>query len=312
MTWMRWLSALIIASVFASAGAVPDTAAAEPALTICNGPDEPIVILVLGIDWRHPGYLYGLSDTIMVLRVDFRTRSVRVMGFPRDMWVQIPGIEEETGRTHGKLNQAYFFGTEGMGYYDGEGYGAGLVMETMKADWDLDVDHYLVLNMRVFRDVIDALGGIKVYNPSPVYTFHNKKPKYLAGGMFFGGKEALAYARTRDLTRNVLDRVDRQEIILRAIFDQVWTPEVIPHIPELIASYRGNVLTDMHLAEISKFLCLAAHVGEEGIFYTRIPHEILYQPDWEGAVWLEKEEGAVKEWIATFMSPEGFDNPGEQ
>jgi len=311
MSWKRLAVFLILASLLASVWAVVPTRTAEAGQGICNGPDEPLYILVVGIDWRHPGYLYGLADTIMVFRVDFQARDVRVMGFPRDMWVQIPGIEDKADRTHGKLNQAYFFGTEGMGYYDGDGYGAGLLMETMRVNWDLEIDHYLVLNMRAFRDVIDAMGGIKVYNPSPVYSFHNKKPKYLAGGMVMGGREALMYARTRDLTRNVLDRVDRHEIMLKAICEQAWSLEVIPHIPELVASYRGNVLTDMHLARISQLLCLSASLNPENIQYTRIPHKILYQPDWEGAVWLEKEKGAVKEWIATFQSPQGLPSSEE-
>mgnify|MGYP006287272447 CR=1 FL=1 len=306
MTWKRLLLIFLIVSSLSAAWTVNPVQALEGGRGICNGPDEPIYILVLGIDWRHPGYLYGLADTIMVFRVDFQARDVRVMGFPRDMWVEIPGIEDKADRTHGKLNQAYFFGTEGMGYYDGEGYGAGLLSETMRVNWDLEIDHYLVLNMRVFRDVIDAMGGIKVYNPSPVYSFHSKKPKYLAGGMVMGGREALMYARTRDLTRNVLDRVDRHEIMLKAICEQAWSLEVIPHIPELIASYRGNVFTDMHLSRISQLLCLSASVDQESIQYTRIPHNILYQPDWEGAVWLEKEEGAIKEWIAAFQSPDGL------
>jgi LCP family protein required for cell wall assembly len=269
---------------------------------ICNGPDEVMTILVIGADTRSVGYLYGLADTIMVFRVDFKNREVSVIGFPRDLWVEIPDVEEDNGRTHGKLNQAYFFGTEGMGYYDGPGYGAGLMQATFKHNWGFEIDHYIVINMRIFRDVIDAVGGIKVYNPAPVYSYHQKnKPKVLTGGYYFSGNDALLYARYRD-PRNVNDRVDRHAIILKALFEQIFSISMIPKIPEVIGLYKGNILTDMHLAEISQFLCLAARMEEDGIKFTRIPKDDLYIPDWEGFVWLEKEPGTIEVLLNDFQA----------
>ena len=197
--------------------------------------------------------------------------------------------------------QAYFFGTEGMGYYSGEGYGAGLMAETMKVNWGLEIDHYIVLNMRTFRDVVDALGGIEVYNPAPVYSFHQpNQPKFPVGGYFFGGQEALMYARYRD-PNNSVDRVDRHAIIMKGLFKQVFSLSTIPKIPELIGLYKGNVLTDMHLAEISQFLCLAAQTDFEDVQFGRIPKDSLYIPDWEGFVWLEKEPGSIEALLHDFQ-----------
>jgi LCP family protein required for cell wall assembly len=236
----------------------------------------------------------------MLIRVDFQNRDVSIVGFPRDLWVEIPDVLEDDGRTHGKLNQSYHFGTAGMGYFSGEGYGAGLMAATMELNWGVEIDHYIVINMRTFRDVIDAVGGIKVYNPSPVYSYQQNKPKVLAGGYFFSGNDALLYARYRD-PRNVNDRVDRQAIILEAIFKSIFSLSTIPKIPELIGLYKGNVLTDMHLAEISQFLCLAARVDLDDVRFGRIPKEQLYIPDWKGFVWLEKEPGFIKALLEDFQ-----------
>jgi len=268
---------------------------------ICNGPEEVKYILVIGTDTRNVGYLYGLGDSIMVLRVDFQKQEVGVIGFPRDLWVVIPDVTEDNGRTHGKLNQAYFFGTEGMGYYSGEGYGAGLMAETMKYNWGLEIDHHIVFNMRTFRDVVDALGGIEVYNPAPVYSFQQpNQPKFFAGGYFFGGQEALMYARYRD-PQNSVDRVDRHAIVMKGLFNQVFSLTTIPKIPELIGLYKGNVLTDMHLAELSQFLCLAAQTDYDDVRFGRIPKDSLYIPDWVGFVWLEKEPGSIEILLQDFQ-----------
>ncbi|MCJ7735482.1 MAG: LCP family protein [Anaerolineales bacterium] len=297
----KLINALLILSLIVPFMGTKSVSAAGNNNGICNGPDDVVNILVIGTDTRSVGYLYGLADTIMVFRVDFQNQTVNVIGFPRDLWVVIPDVEEDNGRTHGKLNQAYHFGTEGMGYYSGTGYGAGLMAATMEYNWGLEIDHYIVINMRTFRDVIDVLGGIEVYNPSPVYSFQQKnQPKVLAGGYFFSGQDALLYARYRD-PRNVNDRVDRHAIIMKGIFKQIFSISTIPKIPEIIGLYKGNVLTDMHLAEISQFICLAAQMEFEEIQFGRIPKDILYIPDWEGFVWLENEPGTIEGILEDFQ-----------
>ncbi len=119
---------------------------------ICNGPEGVMSILVVGTDSRSAGYLYGMADSIMIMRLDFQTGKVSFLGIDRGIWVEIPDVEEDNGRTHGKITQAYLFGTEGMGYYSGPDYGAGLLKETIRHNWGIEIDHYIVVNMRTFRD----------------------------------------------------------------------------------------------------------------------------------------------------------------
>ncbi len=296
------LICLIVISLLSPLLDVQAVQAAGPQGGICNGPDEVMTILVIGTDTRSVGYLYGMADTIMVFRVDFQKGEVAVMGIQRGLWVQIPDVEEDDGRTHGKLTQAYHFGTEGMGYYSGPGYGAGLMQATFKHNWNVEIDHYLVINMRGFRNLIDAIGGIKVYNPSPVYSFHQKnQPKVLIGGYFFSGDDALLYARYRD-PRNVYDRVDRHEIILKATYDQIFSLSTIPKIPEIVGLYKGNILTDLHLAEISQLLCLAAKTDIDNVQFTKIPKDVLYIPDWKSSPWLEKEPGTIERILQDFLA----------
>ena len=76
---------------------------------LCLGPST-MTILVVGSDQRGTGYLYGLADSIHVVRIDFSIPNVMMVDFPRDLWVEIPGIADHYGITHGKLNQAYLFG----------------------------------------------------------------------------------------------------------------------------------------------------------------------------------------------------------
>ena len=100
-------------------------------------------ILLIGSDTRTDNYHAGLSDFIRIVRVDFINPGLTYLAFQRDLYVEIPWISAHSGITHGKLNQAYFYGNPGIGYYDGPGQGPGLLAETLKHNFGVRVDHYL-------------------------------------------------------------------------------------------------------------------------------------------------------------------------
>jgi LCP family protein required for cell wall assembly len=128
---------------------------------LCDGPGT-MTILLIGSDERSNDYLYGLADSIRIVRVDFIKPGVMMLDVPRDLWVEIPGISDHYGITHAKLNQAYFFGNPGMGYYDGPGAGPGLLARTLDQNFGLQVDHYLAVDLTTFERFIDSVGGIDV------------------------------------------------------------------------------------------------------------------------------------------------------
>ena len=277
----------------------PPTATPTPK-TICNGPEEAMSILVVGTDSRWMSYLYGMADSIMIMRVDFVSGEAALMGIPRGLWVEIPDIEDETGQTHGKITQAYFYGTEGMSYYSGTDFGAGLLKETIRHNYGIEIDRYVVVNMRAFSDIINVVGGIKIYNPYPLYSYQESEPVLEIGGYIFSGYDALMYARHRD-PRNSLDRIDRQAIIMKAVYEQVFSLSTVPKIPMIIGIYKDNVLTDLSLVEISHLGCLASKTDLDSVIFTRIPKDLLYIPNWASSPWLEHEPGSVSKVLKDFI-----------
>jgi anionic cell wall polymer biosynthesis LytR-Cps2A-Psr (LCP) family protein len=67
--------------------------------------NEPITALLIGED-RRPGQGPGRSDTMMMVRVDPRSKSISMLSFPRDLVVDVPGY----GRR--PINEAYELGQE--------------------------------------------------------------------------------------------------------------------------------------------------------------------------------------------------------
>lgn len=292
---------------------VQSTATNAPTPTaapLCGGPAE-MIVLALGIDGGE-NYLYGLSDVIRIVRVDFVTPKVTVLDMPRDLWVEIPEIEEEYGITHGKLNQAYFYGTPGMGYYDGPGAGAGLLARTLDLNFDLPVDHYGAVNMQTFVKLVDAVGGIDIYLPTdmdgtPVDDKTEDMGYFYAGQQHFTGDQALRFSRIRK-RYNVFTRTSNQNIVLCALKDKFTSPAVVPKIPQIIAAFQDAILTDLSPLQLAQLACLAPKLDSENLIFTGISEDLLtpgrvYSPQQEAEtfVW-EVDYDVIREILDQFKA----------
>ena len=259
---------------------IPPTETAVPTATaapLCGGPTE-MTVLALGVDGNED-YLYGLSDEIRVVRVDFVTPKVTVLALPRDLWVEIPEIEDAYGITHGKLNQAYFYGTPGMGYYDGPGAGAGLLARTLALNFDLTVDHYGAVSMQTFVKLVDAVGGIDIYLPTdvdgtPVDDKTEDMGYFYAGQQHFTGDEALRFSRIRK-RYNAFTRSSNQNMVLCALKEKVTSPAVLPKIPQIINAFQDSILTDLSPEQLAQLACLAPQLDSENLIFTGISEDLL-------------------------------------
>jgi LCP family protein required for cell wall assembly len=128
------------------------------------------------------------ADTIMLVRVDPRSHHAWVVSFPRDLFVPISG----TGRSD-RINTAY-------------SGGADRLVQTIKDNFDVPIHHYAEINFRGLEQMVDAVGGVKVYLPSPVRDWDTtvRPPRNQTGLLILStgcvtlhGDQALAYVRSR-------------------------------------------------------------------------------------------------------------------
>jgi len=241
-----------------------------------------MTILAIGSDQRGTSYLYGLADSIHVVRIDFSIPNIMVIDFPRDLWVEIPGIADHYGITHGKLNQAYLFGNPGMGYYDGPGEGPGLLARTLDLNFGLRVDHYVAIDTQTFVRMIDAVGGVDITIDYPIdLNYGNDKPDSKlfipVGTHHLDGELALALATNRVPT--TFRRMEYQKIILSALRKKLLTPEMIPQIPQLVVRFITSVQTDLSPSDINSLICIAQAVPNESILADSFPQEMFTAND---------------------------------
>jgi LCP family protein required for cell wall assembly len=270
-----------------------------------------MTILAIGSDQRGTGYLYGLADSIHIVRIDFTVPDIMVIDFPRDLWVEIPGIADHYGITHGKLNQAYLYGNPGMGYYDGPGEGPGLLARTLDLNFGLRVDHYIAIDTQTFARMIDTVGGVDVKVESPIdlnYGMVTPDPKlYLSVGTHhLDGELALTLATNR--IPSTFQRMKYQKIILSALREKLLKPDMISELPGLVAQFITSVQTDLSPNEINGLICIAQAVPKENIKADSFPQEMfkasgIYDPNRDVTTFIyEVDFDQLRAMVTDFMN----------
>ncbi|MEA2716055.1 MAG: hypothetical protein QOI99_372 [Actinomycetota bacterium] len=120
------------------------------------------------------------SDTIMVLHVDPKNSKAAIFSIPRDLYVPIAGTDYSD-----RVNTAF-----------SEGGAAGLIA-TIEAALGFSINHYVEVDFVGFRDIVNAVGGVKVYFPSPVRDTVSGLDIPDPGCVKLDGDAGLAFVRSR-------------------------------------------------------------------------------------------------------------------
>jgi len=215
-------------------------------MPLCYGL-PPMTLLAIGTDQRADNYKYGRADAIRVIRADYIARRISVLEFPRDLWVEIPEIADNLEQDHDKLNTAYFYGNPGLHYWDHPSEGPGLLARTLELNFGVKVDHYVAVNMNVFVDLVDALGGIDVTLAEEVDGRtdgdRSKRLYFPAGDLHLDGEQALTLGRIRNVS--VFSRAKHQNLVMCAAQKKLESPDAIMQTPQIIASFMDHIQTDL-------------------------------------------------------------------
>jgi len=191
------------------------------------------------------------ADAIIVGAADIEAKEVFAISVPRDLLVDVP-------RRLRKPTAAYPVGRGGGRGHDG---GVEQMYADMQTIFGFRPDFYVCVQTNAFVRIVDAIGGVEVSVPfhmrydDPIDNLHINIP---AGTQTLNGTQALHFARYRMANsgyRAITDyqRMENQQKILRAIFDELLTPRTIVRVPEMVNIYRDHVKTNMTNGEMLWF-----------------------------------------------------------
>lgn len=271
---------------------------------VLNNGQETVNFLLIGSD-RRPGGSFR-TDTMVIAILRPNEGQVSLISIPRDLWVSIPGWENQ------RINTAYQHGVS-VGYPGG---GPGLLKETILYNLGIRIDHTAMVEFDGFRQIVDTLGGVDVpvscaytdwrlIDPSYDPQNENNWALYTTGPgvVHMDGDLALWYARSRQKSSD-FDRGRRQQEVLRALFVQALQTGTLTRIPELYDNLSSSVETDLGLGDILSLAVYAPKMTNADIrgYYIRPPYVSSWITD-GGAYVLLPNEDALQAMLTEAMSP---------
>ncbi len=121
------------------------------------------------------------SDVVMILHLNFSTNQVSILSLPRDMF--IPNARKDGAN---KID---------AGLYNGPSQ----LVASIQEDFGIPINHYVELNFDTFADVVNVLGGIKMYFPMEVFDAYSQLYVPHTGCIQLDGTRALQVVRARHL-----------------------------------------------------------------------------------------------------------------
>ena len=124
------------------------------------------------------------SDVILLLRADQSTHTISVLSIPRDLVLE--NVRHDDQKFY-KIDAAL-------------AEGPSQLVAVIEQDFGIPINHFAELNFDSFQNVVNALGGIKMYFPYPETDDYSSLDIKTAGCRRLGGFEALAVVRARHLS----------------------------------------------------------------------------------------------------------------
>ena len=215
-----------------------DTSSNRPGYRV----SRPVNILLLGIDRvpeaaaNSPKIFNGRSDTIALLHLEPRDKSISLLSIPRDTKVEIPGIR------FSKINEANARG--------GVALATRLVSSMLN---NTSIERYVRVSSSAFRELVDLLGGVEVFVPRAMSykdTAQKLKINLAQGWQTLNGEQAEQFARFRNDGLGDIGRIGRQQSLIQSLRNRLASPSVVVRLPQIVRLMQKYVDTNLNFEEI--------------------------------------------------------------
>jgi polyisoprenyl-teichoic acid--peptidoglycan teichoic acid transferase len=253
-------------AIFTKGGRLSTSSLRIPELT------RPVNILVLGckviasdlpeLKGKKPAYeevnsFEGPTDTMLLLRFDPDTKKLTVLSIPRDTRTYIEG--------HGlaKINAANVHG--------GPALAAKTVSELLEG---VGIDRYVRVNVQGVQSLVDALGGVSVYVPMDMKYQDDSQRLYInlkQGKQHLNGDKALQLLRFRYDKHGDIGRVQRQQIVMRALMEQALNPTTLGRLPKILSVIQSHLDTNLTVEELVALAGFAVQTNRSNMQMLMVP-----------------------------------------
>jgi polyisoprenyl-teichoic acid--peptidoglycan teichoic acid transferase len=214
----------------------------------------------------------GLSDTMLLLRFDPESKRLVVMSIPRDTRVEVGdrGIQ--------KINAANDIGGPALA-----------AKTTSQLLGGVGVDRYITLNAQGVRELVDALGGVTVYIPKDMKYQDDSQHLYInlkAGKQRLNGNQAMNLLRFRHDQNGDIGRIQRQQMVMRALMEQSLNPATVARLPKILKVIQSYVDTNVSVEELVALVGFASKVSRSNVQMLMVPGDFSSPGEYDASYWL--------------------------
>ena len=204
-------------------------------------PHRPKNILIMGTDVVYDRITHkvisesGLTDTLILVRIEPLSQKLNMLSIPRDTPVDMPGYGTR------KINMAHLIG------------GPELAKYVVSKLTGIHIDNYVAISPFSLIKLIDLIGGIKIYVDKDMHYIDKAGHLYInlkKGWQVLDGTQAHDFLRYRLDPLGDINRVQRQQTFIKTLFKKLREPRTIMRIPWIIGIAREYIKTDLPMREI--------------------------------------------------------------
>ncbi len=222
----------------------------------------------------------GLSDVMLLMRFDPSKKNLKMLSIPRDTRVEVEG--------HGvkKINAANVHG------------GPALTAKTVNNLLDgVGIDRYVRINVLGVAKLIDALGGVTVYVPRDMKYQDDSQHLYInlkKGQQHLDGEKALQLLRFRHDENGDIGRIQRQQMVMRALMDQTLNPATLARLPEVLNVVKEHIDTNLTVEELLALAGYGARTNRSNILQLLVPGRFSQKNEFNASYWVPDSDRIAK------------------
>ncbi|GAX42555.1 cell envelope-related transcriptional attenuator [Tolypothrix sp. NIES-4075] len=229
----------------------------------------------------------GLADVMLLIKFDPEKKKLVMLSVPRDTRTEIEGYGIK------KINSANTHG------------GPALTAKTVSNLLDgVGIDRYIRINVLGVGKLIDALGGVTVYVPKDMKYQDDSQHLYInlkAGKQHLNGDQALQLLRYRHDENGDIGRIQRQQMVMRALMDQSLNPTTLAQLPKILDVVKEHIDTNLSVEELLALVGYGARTNRSNMQMLMVPGRFSEKNEYEASYWLPNRDR-----IAAMMA-ENFD-----
>ncbi len=242
--------------------------------------DGRLNILLLGSD-AGPGRWSMRADAIILVSVELA--SGRVAGFSVPRYTRGVPLPEPAASAFecgclmdDYFNALYVYANQHPDLFPAEDdvtRGLNALSGAAEQFFGVQLDGMVVADLNGFVDMVDAIGGIDINAPQPVYDANYPNPdgsgaveiSFPAGNQHLDGWNALAYARTRHQDGD-LQRMYRQQQVIRALQREI-TCNLLGNLSSVLDVAKESIWTNLPLEDVPDMISIRTGPLESHVLF---------------------------------------------